>query len=103
MRPKVDLARAARGWAGFVPVAVALAGLAAAAASSIRTGWADYLMRRETVDATERAIAITPDQGEYYARLAWLVSDHNPARAKAALRRAVALNPRDARSWIELG
>ena len=91
------------GWAGFLPVGVALAGLAAAGAWSIRTGWADYRMRQETVAATEAAIAITPDQAEYYARLAWLVSDDNPQKAKDALQRAVALNPWDAQSWIELG
>jgi hypothetical protein len=44
-----------------------------------------------------------PDQAEYYARLAWLVSDDDPQKAKDALRRAVALNPWDAQSWIELG
>jgi tetratricopeptide (TPR) repeat protein len=91
------------GWAGFLPVAAALAGLAAAAAWSVRVGWADYRMRRETVGGTEGAIALTPDQAEYYARLAFLVSDEDPQRAKDALRRAVALNPWDAPSWIELG
>jgi hypothetical protein len=91
------------GWAGFLPVGAALAGLAAAGAWSIRTGWADYRMRQETVGGTEAAIALTPDQAEYYARLAWLLSDDNPQKAKDALRRAVALNPWDARSWIELG
>ncbi len=60
-------------------------------------------MRQETVGGTEAAIALTPDQAEYYARLAWLLSDDNPQKAKDALRRAVALNPWDARSWIELG
>ena len=92
-----------RGWASFLPVGAALAGLAMAGAWSIREGWADYRMRRETVSATEAAIALTPDQSEYYARLAWLVSNHDPQKAKEALRRAVALNPWDARSWIELG
>jgi hypothetical protein len=91
------------GWAGFLPVAAALTGLAAAGAWSIRTGWADYRMRQETVGGTEGAIALAPDQAEYYARLAWLVSDDNPQKAKDALRRAVALNPWDAQSWIELG
>ena len=81
----------------------ALAGLAMAGAWSIREGWADYRMRQETVSATEAAIALTPDQSEYYARLAWLVSNHDPRKAKEALGRAVALNPWDARSWIELG
>jgi tetratricopeptide (TPR) repeat protein len=91
------------GWAGFLPVAAALAGLVAAGAWSIRTGLADYRMRQETVGGMERAIALMPDQAEYYARLAWLVSDDDPQRAKDALRHAVALNPLDAPSWVELG
>jgi len=94
--------RAAR-WAAFLPVAALLGGLVAAGAWSIRVGWADYRMRQETVGGTEAAIALTPDQTEYYARLAWLISDADPRRAKDVLRRAVALNPWDARSWIELG
>jgi tetratricopeptide (TPR) repeat protein len=60
-------------------------------------------MRQETVSATEAAIALSPDQSEYFARLAWLMSNHDPRKAKEALQRAVALNPWDARSWIELG
>ncbi len=91
------------GWIGFLPVGAALAGLAAAGAWSIRTGWADCRMRQETVAGTEGAIALAPDDAEYHARLAWLVSNDDPRKAKDALRRAVALNPWDARSWIELG
>jgi tetratricopeptide (TPR) repeat protein len=87
----------------LLPVGAALTGLAAAAAFSIRAGWADYRMRQETVDSTRRAIALMPDQAEYYARLAWLVAGNDPRTARDALRRAVALNPWDARSWIELG
>jgi tetratricopeptide (TPR) repeat protein len=44
-----------------------------------------------------------PDQAEYRARLAWLLADADPPSANDALQRAVALNPRDAASWIELG
>ena len=74
-----------------------------AGAWSIRQAWVDYRMRQETVSATEAAIALAPDQSEFHARLAWLVSNSDPQKAKEALRRAVALNPWDARSWIELG
>ena len=87
----------------LLPVTMALAGLLAAAIWSVRLGCADYQMRQETLEGTERAIAITPGQSEYYARLAWLVSGDDPGKAEAALRSAVALNPWDARSWIELG
>lgn len=60
-------------------------------------------MRQETVGGTEAAIALMPDQAGYYVRLARLVSDDDPRKARDALRRAVALNPWDAESWIELG
>ena len=91
------------GWARLLPVGAALVGLAAAAAFSVRAGWADYSMRQETVDSTRRAIALMPDQSEYHARLAFLAANNDPRTARDALRRAVALNPWDARSWIELG
>jgi hypothetical protein len=84
-------------------VCAALAGLAAAAVFSIRAGWADYCMRQETIESTRRAIALLPDQPEYHARLAFLLAGTDPPAAADALRRAVALNPLDARSWIELG
>ena len=90
-------------WTTLLPVAAILAGLAAAATWSVRIGWADFLLRQETVAATGQAIALTPDQSECYARLAWLVSGDDAPRAKAALLRAVAVNPWDTRSRIELG
>jgi len=83
--------------------AASLGGLAAAAAWSVRLGWADAWFRTETVAGTVKALSLTPDQAAYSVRLALLVSAGDPARAEAALRRAVALNPRDARAWIELG
>lgn len=60
-------------------------------------------MRLETVEAAERAVALAPDNSQFYARLAWLVSNDDPRKSKEGLERAVALNPRDAGSWIELG
>lgn len=84
-------------------MAAALAGLVTAGVVSILSGWADYQAGRETVVATADAIALAPGRAEYYARLAWLLSDRDPHRAKQALERAAALNPADARSWIELG
>jgi tetratricopeptide (TPR) repeat protein len=83
--------------------AASVAGLAAAAAWSVRLGRADAWFRTETVAGTGTALSLTPDRAEYSVRLALLVSDGDPARAEAALRRAVALNPRDAGAWIELG
>jgi hypothetical protein len=90
-------------WIRLLTVAAVLAGLVAAATWSVRLGCADYQMRQETLAGTGRAIALTPGQSEYYARLAWLASGDDPRKAETALRSAVALNPWDARSWIELG
>ena len=66
-------------------VAAAAAGLIAASTWSMRVGAADYRMRQETVGAAHDAIALTPDQSECYARLAWLTSGDDPRTAKAAL------------------
>ena len=86
-----------------VPAAAAATGLIAASIWSIRVGAADYRMRQETVGSAHAAIALTPDQSECYARLAWLASGSDPRTAKAALLHAVAVNPWDTRSRIELG
>ena len=86
---------------GIIATAAALAGLSAAAGWSLRVAWADFLAQQETLEATQEALRWTPDQAAYYFRLGVLTAD--PARSIAALERAVALNPWDAGSWIELG
>ena len=80
-----------------------LVGCGTATVWSARVGWADYWARQETSAATERAIALMPGQSLYHFRLAVLLADQDPRRSNAALNRAVALNPADADSWIELG
>jgi len=87
----------------FLTIAIVAAGFAAAGVWSVRLGWADYWFRRETLAGTQKALAITPGQAAYYYRLALLSSDDHPATAVEALKRAVALNPSDAQSWIDLG
>src|SRR4051794_7977609 len=87
----------------FSAAALAFAGLSTAAIYSVRIALADYRMRQGTVESTQAAIALIPDHGEYHARLAWLLSEYAPAKAASALRRAVELNPWDARSLIGLG
>ncbi len=87
----------------LVGTVLALAGLTAAAVWSVRVGWADYESRKENVAGTEAALRWMPQRGEYYYRLALLTVETDPRRATAALRNAVALNPADSRSWIELG
>ena len=86
------------------------AGLAALAAEfaaaglwSVRLAAADYWFTKETPEATEKGLALTPGQSAYYVRLALLVGDDHPSLAVAALRRAVSLNPGDGRAWVELG
>jgi tetratricopeptide (TPR) repeat protein len=82
--------------------AAALAGLALAAVWSFRVAAADQCAQVFTVVSIGQAIAWTPDQSINYVRLSALVSDTDPTRAAQALRRAVALNPMDARSWVDL-
>jgi tetratricopeptide (TPR) repeat protein len=96
----MNVGKAVSGW---MAVLVALAGLGMASAWTIRAAWADYWMRQETAPATLRAISAMPGQAEAYARLAWLTSLDDPHAAGIALERAVALDPWDAQSWIELG
>ena len=86
-----------------VVLAIAFAGLTAVSVWSILAGWADYWARQFSVAGTEKALALTPWQAAYDVQLAILISDDNPKRASAALQRAVALDPSDSRSWIELG
>jgi len=84
-------------------VALILAGMAAAGVWTVRVACADWQSRAETVTGLERAIELTPDQAEYYARLAAAVSVDDPAKATKALEQAVALKPADARNLISLG
>jgi tetratricopeptide (TPR) repeat protein len=89
--------------AGFVAQAAWLAAFAAAAVWSVRVGVADGWAGLETVAGTEQAIAWMPQRAEYHVRLALLLSDTDASRSEAELRRAAALQPTDARTWIELG
>jgi len=89
--------------ARFLAFAMVAASFTVGALWSVRLGRADYWFRKQTLPATEKAVSITPDQAAYYYRLALLSSDDNPARSIEALERAVALNPADSQSWIELG
>jgi tetratricopeptide (TPR) repeat protein len=89
--------------ARVVVLPVMLIGCAVSSAWSVRLACADYWFRRQTVPGTEKALTFTPGQAEYYARLAFLEPGQNKTAAMEALQRAVALNPSDAPSWIELG
>ena len=87
----------------FVLFPAMLLGFGAASVWSVRLACADYWFRQGTVGGTEKAIRFTPGQADYYIRLALLEPDENSPKATEALKRAVALNPSDSRSWIELG
>ncbi len=79
--------------AACVPVAVF------AAIWTLRIGYADYLFRKDTLAAVQRAAAVRPNEAEFQARLA----DLDPTKDIAHLSRAVALNPGLSKSWIALG
>jgi tetratricopeptide (TPR) repeat protein len=70
---------------------------------TVRMAWADSHFRQDTLAGTQEAIQLEPDSAGYYARLSALTQDSDPARSKQALESAVALNPRDSESWVELG
>src|ERR1017187_9744674 len=87
----------------FILFPAMVVGFAAASAWCVRLACADYWFRQQTVQGTEKALEFTPGQAEYYVRLALLDPDEKSRTAMEALKRAVALNPSDARSWVELG
>ncbi len=87
----------------FVVFPVILGGAIAASTWSVRLACGDYWFREQTVPGIRRAIAFTPGQAGYYVRLALLDPPGNQRTAIATLRHAVALDPSDAASWIELG
>jgi tetratricopeptide (TPR) repeat protein len=89
--------------AWFAAAAAVIATLLVMGVWNIRLAWADYRFRQETLPGTQAALRLEPDGADYYVRLAAMIQASNPAASRQALERAVALNPRDAQSWIELG
>lgn len=77
-----------------------IAGAAVAAAYfSALFGFASHLFHQDTPNSVTAAVHLVPYDAAYLARLAvW-----QPDRKIALLRRAVRLDPFDARSWIQLG
>ena len=73
--------------------------LLAAAAESLRIGYADYLFRKDTPESIQYAMSVWPIDADFYARLA----EADSTNAIPNLRRAVALNPGLSKSWIALG
>jgi len=79
------------------------AGLALAAIWPIRLGLADRFFLELTPESTQKAIDYMPERSMYQRQLGIFYSMDDPQRSRAATRRAVELNPFDARAWIELG
>ena len=84
---------------------LAVALLGSACFWTLRLGYADRLFYTGSLEGVKRAAELVPDNGRYLARwAAMLDQSENDRRASlAALAAAVACNPRDASSWIELG
>jgi hypothetical protein len=89
--------------AGYMAQVAWLAAFAVAAGWSFLGGGGGVGGGVETVAGTEQAIAWMPQRAEYHVRLAILLTDSDTSRSEAELRRAAALQPADARAWIELG
>ena len=89
---------------GILAIKVAcLAALAAGVAWNLRLAAADLVARRHQAGSLRQAIRIMPVNGAYAAQLADEVYASDPPFARSLLQRAVALNPYDAPSWIQLG
>ncbi|MCC6591219.1 MAG: hypothetical protein IT168_31325 [Bryobacterales bacterium] len=76
-----------------------IAGCAAGAYQSARLGLADWLYRRNTIEALRRSAEIWPARSEPYQRLAQLLPDE----ADGYLKTAIQLNPHYAKGWYDLG
>ncbi len=76
-----------------------IAALIAACGYAVILARAGYLFHEDTAKSVPAAVALVPYNAEYVARLAaW-----EPSERIALLRRAVALDPFDYQSWIQLG
>jgi tetratricopeptide (TPR) repeat protein len=89
--------------ARFVAAAAIVAAFTLIAAWTVRLALADHKFRQETLPGTRGAILLEPDSAAYYVRLSDMLQESNPAGSAQALERAIALNPRDSQSRIELG
>ena len=89
----------------IVAIVAAGAVLGLATYWSLRLGYADHLFHSGTPEGVKRAVELAPDNARHQARWAAILEDSgkDPAAALAALEAAVASNPRDSTSWIELG
>ena len=76
-----------------------IAGCVAGAYQSARRGMADWLFRRNTIEALRRSTEIWPARSEPFQRLAQLLPDEADGYLKTAIR----MNPQYAKGWYDLG
>ena len=89
--------------ARFVATAATVVAFTFAGAWTVRLALADHRFRQETLPGTTEALLLEPGNAAYYVQLASMIQESNPAGSAQALHRAVALNPWDSQSWVELG
>jgi hypothetical protein len=82
---------------------MATAAMTVASWWSVRLAYADHLYSEATLSSVCRAVELAPDKAPYHSRLAELLYDKDRERSTAELSIALRLNPRDAKTWIELG
>jgi hypothetical protein len=85
---------------GFGGLALVLFGMAAWCC--VRSGYADWLYRRNAMDDVVRAVRLAPGNATYAAWLAQL-EEHDGRDPAPLLDLAVQLNPRDSALWIRRG
>ena len=84
---------------------IAIAILAYACFWTLRLGYADLLVHTDSPENASRAVELVAGNARYRAHWAAMLdqSGNNPAGSLSALEAAVACNPRDSSSWVELG
>lgn len=83
----------------------AVALLGCASYWTLRLGYTDRLFHTGTLEGAKRAVELAPGNARYRARWAAMLgeSGKDPATSISVLQSALACNPRDSSSWIELG
>ena len=82
---------------------LALAAMSAASWWSLELAYADRLYAQATLESVQEAVALEPDNPIYHTRLATLLYGEDPDRSTAELQATLQLNPRDSKTWIEIG
>lgn len=81
----------------------AVAGMVAASWESVRLAYADYLFSQTTIESVRQAASLVPGNWLYHTMLAALVYEDDSEGSESQLRIALTINPRDSKSWVDLG